>query len=525
MIQSHNPILAALAACETASPYTYTIPESDESTVAHIVDWTCTGEQEILIVSDMHLASGRIGDGNYSGTENFFADGAFARFLGVQHEGLRERGRRGILIINGDFVDLLRVVRIPSSDADIREWKAILDAIGMVNHASGKAFHEEELRDSVSDRERKFGMKTNDYKSVWKLACVAAGHTVLFDSLASWVGNGHELVIVKGNHDLEWIWQPIRDYFRLMIAERLNGNAPEQALRDILGKVRFVDDALLINKHLYIEHGQRFDRWTRVLGPPLLGKFGDRELNIPMGSFMNRYVLNRLEETYPFIDNVRPQQDVLPMVMREHLPMGLRIMFKSVPVMLGLIRKRYFRYMFHRVIPFLLGLAPLIVLVILYFQKLQGFLSDVTGTFSGVPMFNTIASTLLAPVAGYFWMKFVAWFQLDEPGSLAEDAHRRGTAHPAYRCIVLGHTHNPEQSIFRLQCGDCSYFNTGTWIPVIETSTADLREDKTYAFLHLAPRVAPSGEVEFAAQRLQRWNDDAMRCEDLVLLTRKGSEE
>ena len=532
MSEHDNVILRELAACEEETPYTYAVPTDDNSDVADIVRVHVHDDVEIIVVSDLHLASGLGNDGNYSGTENFFGDHAFGRFLEHVHHDLVDRGRRGMLVINGDFVDLLRVKRTPSpkpstdpaSTPDYEPWKAMLDSVGVLDLATDKPFSTTDLRLSVTSREEKYGLKTNDYKSVWKLDSVVSGHPVFFASLAAWLREGHSLVIVKGNHDLEWLWQPVRHYLRLALARMIDGDAPGNALASMRGRVRFVDDAMLVNDHLYFEHGHRFDRWTRVLGPPLLGKLRNRELNIPIGSFMNRYILNRLEETYPFIDNVRPQQNILPMVMREHLPMGLRILFVSIPVAFGLIRKRYYRYLFHRVIPFALGVAPLAALAFVYARALQNAFSGIAQTVAGIPLFNEIAATVLAPVAGYFWMKFIAWFQLGEPSSLIEPASGRADQHREYRCIVMGHTHDPEQVTINTASGEVRFFNTGTWIPVLETSTADIREDRTFAFLRLIPSRLPAGSVRFEANRLQRWNDDAGRCDDMTLVTRKGSE-
>jgi hypothetical protein len=77
--------------------------------------------------------------------------------------------------------------------------------------------------------------------------------------------------------------------------------------------------------------------------------------------------------------------------------------------------------------------------------------------------------------------------------------------------VTFGHTHNPEQWVR----GNRAYFNTGAWIPVIETSSATVRYDRTYTFLHVR-RVASGMHADL----LQRWNDDAERAEPLALVQR-----
>lgn len=515
-----NPeIISVLEECEKVSPYLTGHPSSAEDEVPRVVNFTYPADTEIIVISDLHMASGARSDGKYVGTENFFADEAFARFAKHILGGLRISKRRAVLIINGDFVDLLRVVRIPKEQAEFDAWKALLDCIGVRNARTHSDFTAEELRKSIDAREVEFGLKTNDYKSVWKLAAVVEGHLQVFQALAAWVKDGHELIITKGNHDLEWLWKPVRDYARLVLGQLMNVNFPAGASL-LIGKVHFVDDALLINERLYIEHGQRYDRWTRVIGPPTLGKLEDRELNIPTGSFMNRYLLNQIEETYPFFDNVRPQQDLIPILIREHLPLGLRVLFSSVPMVFRLLPKGYYLYLFQRVIPMLLGIViPLIALSFFLYRPVMDIVNSVTRSYDAIPFSGMISSTFLMPMLGYFLMKFVSWAQLCEPSYLRDDAFTLGVKMRGYAALVMGHTHNPEQYEFARPDGSIfRYFNTGTWIPIVETSSADIREDKTYTYLHFRPTRDASGNSGFAAEGIRRWDDEALRDEPLRLI-------
>ena len=77
----------------------------------------------------------------------------------------------------------------------------------------------------------------------------------------------------------------------------------------------------------------------------------------------------------------------------------------------------------------------------------------------------------------------------------------------------MGHTHNPQQ----FNEGGRWFYNTGTWIPIVETSTGELRKDCTYTFLHFK-RDATGG---LQPTSLQRWDDEAERFEYLPIVTRK----
>src|SRR5262249_18249304 len=310
---------------------------------------------EVFVISDLHLASGRGIDGRYDGCENFFFDASFRRFL----EYANARPGKSLLIINGDFVDFLRVTYVPGlhqklsrwerslkhihvhrrarrinalSDSDrddflddYRDWSRILARIGIEKSP-------EQLVNSVTDKEELYGLKTHDYKSVLRLHVVINGHPEFFDALACWLGWGHKIVIVKGNHDLEWYWLAVRNYLRLELAERLaaaqapgDGEGVRHALTEtVLPAMLFVDHAMVIDGDFYVEHGHPYDPLTRVIGEDTVNE--GQELNIPFGSFFNRFLLNFLETDYPFLDNIRPTQNILPLMLKNNFVAGIRLL-------------------------------------------------------------------------------------------------------------------------------------------------------------------------------------------------------
>jgi len=124
-----------------------------------------------------------------------------------------------------------------------------------------------------------------------------------------------------------------------------------------------------------------------------------------------------------------------------------------------------------------------------------------------------ILGSLLMPAFSYFLTRLAAHFKLVEPEYFDKEVRRMLCENQKLRFIALGHTHNPEQ--FRV--GGRCYFNTGTWIPVIEARSEAVREDKTYTFVHL--KLGDAGTLQPAV--LMRWNDDACRAEPLVLFCPK----
>jgi UDP-2,3-diacylglucosamine pyrophosphatase LpxH len=517
----------------------HSLPERTEP-----VKYNSEGE-EIFVVSDLHIASGRNSIGIYKGTENFFADDSFYRFLEYAHR--TKETPKAILIINGDIFDFLRVTDFPGKVKKVRpikklkrllkfnpvkkakeppdfivndeyqEWMEELKKIGIKKTR-------DELENSISSKEKIYGLKTNDYKTIYKLIKIKKGHPVFFEALSLWLSRGNKIVILKGNHDLEIYWPAVRNYLRLILAEGIkqvdeNKNL-ENILNEILPKITFIDDGVVIDQDFYLEHGHRFDKFTFVLDDPVFKNSG--EISIPFGSFFNRYIINRVELFFPFIDNVKPSSNILPLLMKENFSLGIKVLFQQVPLLLRILTTnfRYTWFMLNRVVWFFLALiAPFIIILIfdssIYSRIIHELMNINSATGFAAFLFDQ-AKNLGLVLLSFFLARIVAWFQLEEPSSL--DTYAQVIFEKSnYRIITMGHTHNPGEYLFENRC---RFYNTGTWIPVIETSTADIREDKTYTFLHLIRdsngKLQPSNDG-----LLQRWDDESGSSEPQILIERK----
>lgn len=459
---------------------------------------------DVFVISDLHLSTGKGLDGKYYGTENFFYDSAFSRFLNFLQNELKEK--KGILVINGDFIDFLRIIITPQTDNEFDEWHSVLSDAGISKPV-------EALKSSISKRERKFGLKTNDFKSVWRLHKAMQGHPEFFNALAGWLISGHTLAIIKGNHDLEWIWPGVRNYFRLRMAERIVTQT-ELNLEDALStlvfpNVIFADNSLLMDEEIYLEHGHRFDKLCHVVEPKL--PENTQELNIPFGSFFNRYFLNQIELKYPYFDNVRPRENILPLLFRKNFLSGLKVLFVQIPLMLKSIPINYYKFIFN---PFIIYLLPFIVLVV--WLLLSGIFSFIVNENS----LALISYLMLSPekfliwaIFTFFYLYIISGSHLKEPDSLDVYAKELFRNNVKCRFIIFGHTHNPDQAEFDGKW----FYNCGTWIPVIEASNADIREDRTYTYVHLCR----DKQGKYSPNNLQRWNDDAGRPDAQILIHRK----
>ena len=505
---------------------TYRIIKSETSQQG-IMPFASDG-RKVYVISDLHLAAGLNTNGNYDGTENFYADDSLVRFLDHLQEKSTSSG--AMLIINGDFIDFLRITNVPSFEEELLCWQATLENAGIKKTTS-------ELRASVTKKEVRYGLKTNDYKTIWKLNLCMDGHKPLFQRLAQWVADGNELIIVKGNHDLEWLWPAVQQYFRkglqqlagtreemehmVTTEERAAVSGAESSrvvpfrlpggidlkYPESHGGIHFVDHALTIDNKIHIEHGHLYERTTAVDGAPTVNN--GEELNLPFGSFFNRYLINRLELSYPFLDNVRPSQNILPVLIRERFPLAIKVLLHYIPFMLLIIPKRLYWYTLKYFLNILFIIVlPVLITVYALYQSIRGSGASIDTT--GVPKFllNLIQNFGFLFLS-YIFGRILAMAGLKSPPTLSVHAKKIMDDNPSLEAVVFGHTHDPEQ---KLVAKNKWYFNTGTWIPVFETSSANVRMDKTFTFIAI-----DCNQQLACRERLQRWNDDACREDSMIL--------
>jgi UDP-2,3-diacylglucosamine pyrophosphatase LpxH len=232
---------------------------------------------QLIIVSDLHLSEGwNLKTKRLSRNEDFFFDLNFQRFL--QHlAGRAERGGFSYrLLINGDFVDFLQFTSVPDD----------------------KTIGGEE----ITEKEKELGLGTSAIKTLWKLNILMNGHWIFFNALKEFLLRGNEVIIIPGNHDIEWIIPEVQTSFK----ERLSADIPDYQKAEFINRIQFVpwfyfDPCLSV----FVEHGSQYDE-LNSFDYFLYPYRKDGTIDLPAGSFFVRYLFNRVESYYPFADNMKP---------------------------------------------------------------------------------------------------------------------------------------------------------------------------------------------------------------------------
>ncbi len=287
-------------------------------------------DYNLLVVSDLHLSEGRHPEtGKFSPNEDFFFDEEFSRFLAYYRDRARWPGKKWHLIINGDFLDLLQVTSYQDASPSLP-------------------------RDS---KHPDYGLACGEQETVYKVGKIVQGHRKFFEALATFVVDGNDITISKGNHDAEFHYDGVQAalvcgirtaYEEKLKREGLTTEDPAVS-RINADSLRFVDWFYYEKNLLWVEHGNQYDKlncfkyWLSPLLPSLRGWPETRrdEIDLPWGSLFVRYLFNRIETVEPFADNIKPQLKFVSWLLRKHPITALSFAYGDGRYMLNKTRRAW----------------------------------------------------------------------------------------------------------------------------------------------------------------------------------------
>ena len=198
-----------------------------------------------FIISDLHF-----GEGRQSPLEDFTEEAAaqLVKFFG---EASALGGVR--MIINGDFIDFPQI-----------------------------------LLGTLSDPPQKY-LGTTESESALKLQKAIAGHPEEFEAIKNFLaGKGNELLIVPGNHDVDFAWNRV-----LGILMKRIGATPKNFKFGMVYKEGGV----------FVTHGHQYSDDNQI-DVPVNVTFN--RLNSCWGTYFVEHFFNQIEARWPLLDNARP---------------------------------------------------------------------------------------------------------------------------------------------------------------------------------------------------------------------------
>ncbi len=227
-----------------------------------------TNAKYTAIISDLHLCEAEPMHSRYPlwkkyKTREFFFDDQFRSFL--EHINEQAGEEKIELILNGDIFDFDSVTFLPK-------------------HPSYK----------ISWLEKKRGLEPEQEKSVDKIRVILSDHAEWCEALHWFIEQGHRVVFIIGNHDLELHWKAVQ-------VEILNilDLTPEERTR-----VRFVEWFYVSNQDTLIEHGNQYDPYCLCEDPinPFIIDYNRVQVRLPFGDWACRYLVNGMGYFNPHIE-------------------------------------------------------------------------------------------------------------------------------------------------------------------------------------------------------------------------------
>ena len=138
------------------------------------------------------------------------------------------------LVINGDMVDFMSVMILP----------------------------DEKAGDDVDQEDRLYGLGFGERQSQRKMERVIARHQGVFNRLGAFVAAGNELVIVVGNHDVEFHYPSVqRTLVEWLCGLTLGLGEAETARAEFAQRIQFCPWFYYKENLIYIEHGHQYDEY------------------------------------------------------------------------------------------------------------------------------------------------------------------------------------------------------------------------------------------------------------------------
>lgn len=419
----------------------------------------------LLVISDLHLGEDIKPARNIAYLRRLVGlERKLCQFLD-HYRVERRSGRPWRLIINGDMVDFMHVHLVPE------DWGDDPD----VPHS----------------RDHRLGMGTAPQAVDRKLERVLERHPSVFQRLARFIAAGNDLVIIAGNHDVEFHWPQAQESFK----ERLAGLVAPEAREKVMAGISFYPWFYCEQGLVYIEHGHQYDAsasWDSLLDPRK--NHVDDELELNLSSASIRYFANLNPNLDPHGKSDWGAIDAIAWSLRQGVRRSLRIGYHYAYLSWrllclwrqygheGRVRRRALHLERLHEMAERFGLPADVVLQLddLRRRPITATLWGVLRVLFidrviilGIASIASVAALLTLPL---MWAVAVPAALVPGAIALGEVLGRRRELDPArwlpataekirrsvqVPVVVFGHTHNATQ--LPLEEGGW-YFNTGTWI-------------------------------------------------------------
>lgn len=142
--------------------------------------------------------------------------------------------------------------------------------------------------------ETRRGLFPKQEKSLFKIRTIFDEHQKFVNSLRQFILNGHKVVIIPGNHDVELHFPNVQKEIRDIL------NLPEERQEGLV----FTGWFYISNQDTLIEHGHQQDPYCVCENPlnPFLLDYNELSVRLPFGNVACRYMMNGLGLFNPHVE-------------------------------------------------------------------------------------------------------------------------------------------------------------------------------------------------------------------------------
>jgi UDP-2,3-diacylglucosamine pyrophosphatase LpxH len=226
-------------------------------------------QHNVLVISDLHLGESLRAE---AGAERAgVTDDALISFLDHHSSNTRD-GLPWHLVINGDMIDFVAVRLMP-------------DEAGLVA--------------GLTVAEHYYGLADGARAAQAKMMRVLRHHQAVFQAMARFVGAGHRVSVVTGNHDAAFHWVEVQSLFRhALIAHSMAQTNDADVAAHVHEAISFHQWFWFEPGVAWIEHGHQYDPYNSfedVLAPATRPAVLDENLGGALMRYIGNHYCNDME--------------------------------------------------------------------------------------------------------------------------------------------------------------------------------------------------------------------------------------
>ncbi len=195
-----------------------------------------------------------------------------------------------------------------------------------------------DLEDLWSIEVRFEGLGTGEAEMRFKTHVIVDGHPLFFKAIARFLAADNRVTVLRGNHDVEMAWPVTHEVVRRAVLGYLpDGQKKHLDNLRFLAHYYYEKGKIFV---VHGQQGEAATAIRNVFSPYIRPKNKDgRVIDLDFSSFLVRYLVNRVENINPLSDNIRPRNRYYTWLVAEHPLKAVSITATVVPKLRKILNK------------------------------------------------------------------------------------------------------------------------------------------------------------------------------------------